>query len=294
VAVAELWTEPSARKARYATKESLGQAFYFDILHAGFSAAKVRTAVEQVMDWTSESGSACTWVLSNHDNVRHATRFGLPDVDSTDVWANFDRDRRWLLSGGTDPVEDVDRGLRRARALTAFLMALPGSLYLYQGEELGLREVADIPADKRQDPIFFRSPGFNTGRDGCRVPLPWSVDGPSYGFGSGEAHLPQPAWFAHYAVELEESDPDSTLNLYRTALKLRRELQSDEALTWVDAPAEVLHIQRPGGWQAITNFAPESVPWSDLGYETQPEVLLATGPLNPDSLPAETTIWLKR
>ena len=291
VAVAELWAEPSDRKARYATNQSLGQAFYFDIVHAGFSAPKVRRVIEQVTGWTSESGSSSTWVLSNHDIVRPASRFGLPDLDSDEVWANPARDGRWLRSRGTDPVEDIERGLRRARALSVFLMALPGCLYLYQGEELGLREVVDIPDESRQDPIFLRSGGAEIGRDGCRVPLPWTPDGPSYGFGPGHAHLPQPSWFAQYAVEVEQVDPFSTLSLYRRALALRRQLQTCEKLSWADSPDQVLHIIRPNGWQAMINFAPEPVAWSDLGHATPPPILISTQPIGNCGLPAETTIW---
>lgn len=293
VAVAELWAEPSDRKARYATEASLGQAFFFDIVHAGFSAVKVRTVIDQVLGWVRQSGSAPTWVLSNHDIVRHATRFGLPPAESDDVWANPDRDRRWLLSGGREPVEDTVAGLRRARALSVFLMALPGSLYLYQGEELGLREVADIPDEAREDPIFFRCAGSNVGRDGCRVPIPWTVDGPSFGFGAGRAHLPQPDWFAQYAVALQDADPDSTLNLYRAALRSRHRLRnghdnpSDE-LTWVDAPPGVLHIRRSGGWNAVINFNADAVAYQ--GFDAT-DVILTTRPLGEQVLPGETTVW---
>jgi len=293
VAVAELWAEPSPRKARYATDSSLGQAFYFDILHAGFSPHKVRRVVDQVLGWAKDSGSSSTWVLSNHDNVRHATRFGLPDVDSEDVWAGFDRDRQWLLTGGTVPCEDIERGLRRALALTTFLLGLPGSMYLYQGEELGLREVADIPAEDRQDPIFYRSPGYNVGRDGCRVPLPWTQDGTSFGFGPGGAHLPQPAWFAQYAVSAEDGDPHSPLTVYRRALRLRHELQTAEELAWMDAPDQILRFERPSGWQVITNFSPDPVAWKDLGFDSIPEsAVLSTRPLESNGLAGETTIWL--
>ncbi|MDR0847939.1 MAG: glycoside hydrolase family 13 protein [Propionibacteriaceae bacterium] len=296
VAVAELWAEPSPRKARYATDKSLGQAFYFDIMHAGFNATKVRKVVEDVLGWAAESGSASTWVLSNHDNVRHATRFGLPDVVSDDVWANFDRDRKWLLSGGVDPVEDVATGLRRARALTTFLMALPGSMYLYQGEELGLREVAEIPPEDRQDPIFFHDGDNNVGRDGCRVPLPWTADGPSFGFGTGSAHLPQPGWFADYAVSVEAAESSSTLNLYRKALKLRSQLQGAEELEWADAPESVLHIVRPGGWHAVINFTkePQQIEVGEVVLNSDPswvpdETTDGRGGLS--TIPPETTIW---
>jgi len=282
VAVAELWNEPSERKARYATPESLGQAFFFDIVQAGFSAPKVRAVVEQVLGAVAKSGSSATWVLSNHDIVRHATRFGLPDTDDAGT-----RDREWLLSGGRTPKEDVARGLRRAPALTVFLMALPGCMYLYQGEELGLREVADIPDAARQDPIFFRSPGFNVGRDGCRVPLPWTADGPSFGFGTGPAHLPQPAWFGQYAVSAEDADPGSTLNLYRRALALRPALQAGDEFAWVDSPDSVLHIRRGDGWNAVINFGREALPYPGLPSQ----VALTTGNATDGTIPGETTVW---
>ena len=292
VAVAELWAEPSPRKARYATEASLGQAFFFDLMHAGFSARRVHRAITDVLGWTAESGSAPTWVLANHDNVRQATRFGLPDVDSDDPWAGPDRDRRWLLTGGVDPVEDVALGRARAQAMAMLMLALPGSAYLYQGEELGLREVADIPAQARQDPIFFRSPGFNVGRDGCRVPLPWTSDGPSFGFGTGAAHLPQPAWFADYAVAREDADPDSTLACYRRALALRRQLRDmpgvGDEVTWLDRDdPQVLCFSR-GPWVCLTNFAgaPAALP--------DGEILATSGELTDGLVPPATTVWLKR
>jgi alpha-glucosidase len=137
---------------------------------------------------------------------------------------------------------------------------VPGSAYLYQGEELGLQEVAEIPESERQDPSFFRNKGVEIGRDGCRVPLPWKVEGTSFGFGDGGAHLPQPDWFSKYAVEAQDGTEGSTLELYRKALKLRRELQTDEELEWVETGnPEVLHFSRPNGWQSVTNFGDTAV-----------------------------------
>ncbi len=136
-------------------------------------------------------------MLSNHDVVRHATRYGLPAQGA--VRKAPRTAKRWLLS--ERDLAELDRalGLRRARAATLLMLALPGSAYLYQGEELGLHEVADLPADLLQDPAFSRSGGAEKGRDGCRVPLPWTAGGPSFGFGAGAAHLPQPAWFGQLA-----------------------------------------------------------------------------------------------
>ena len=190
IAVAEAWVEP-ARRHRYARPTSLGQAFNFDLLRADFDADEFRAIIDHNLESIAVTGSSNTWVFSNHDVVRHATRYGLPDDRGNDGLIG----REWLLSGGVSPAVDVELGLRRARAASLLVLALPGSAYLYQGEELGLPEVADIPDAERQDPTFFRSPGVDVGRDGCRVPLPWTSTGDSFGFGADGAHLPQPSWF---------------------------------------------------------------------------------------------------
>ena len=194
--------------------------------------------VTDCLDQALLAGSSSTWVLSNHDVVRHTSRFGLP------AGADFGE---WLMSDGREPMLDEATGLRRARAATLFMLALPGSAYLYQGEELGLHEVSDLPAAALQDPIWLRTGNTLKGRDGCRVPLPWDADGDSYGFGSGGGWLPQPAGFAPLSVARQLGDPDSTLELYRRALRLRHELQTEEALEWMatDSP-DVLHFARPG------------------------------------------------
>ena len=209
-AVAEAWVAP-ARVPLYASANSLGQAFNFDLLEADFDAAQFRVVVENNLALAASSGSSSTWVLSNHDVVRHATRYGLPTPGRTPEGRPADRHgRSWLLAGGVDGL-DAEGGIRRARAATLFLLGLPGSAYLYQGEELALHEVAEIPDALRQDPTHARSAGFDVGRDGCRVPLPWSDEGPSLGFGTGPAHLPQPGWMARHAVTTQEDDPGSTL-----------------------------------------------------------------------------------
>ncbi|MCW4459211.1 glycoside hydrolase family 13 protein [Microbacterium sp. MPKO10] len=284
IAVAEAWVASAERRARYASPTELGQAFNFDLLEADFDAGSFLEIVSTNLAEAKTAGSSTTWVFSNHDVVRHATRYGLPPRHGRDVKQGTE----WLLSGGTTPELDVTTGLRRARAASLFMLGLPGSAYLYQGEELGLGEVADIPAEEHQDPAFFRNPGVDPGRDGCRVPLPWTREGVSFGFGSGEAHLPQPAWFGSVSVEAEEGDPASTLNLYRRALELRDDLQTAEELEWVEADApDVLHFRRPNGWEVVTNFGTEPVA---LPAGT---VLVSSGPLAGDTLPGETTVWLK-
>jgi alpha-glucosidase len=287
-AVAEAWVEPS-RIPLYARAESLGQAFNFDLLEADFDAAQFRRIVGDNLALAAKSGSSTTWVLSNHDVVRHATRYGLPDAERDEKGRPTRKHgNEWLLSGGKTPVLDRERGLRRARAASLFVLGLPGSAYVYQGEELGLHEVASIPESERQDPTFFRSPGEDIGRDGCRVPLPWSVEGSSFGFGSGGAHLPQPDWFAEYAVSAQDGDPTSTLALYRQALAMRRLLQTEESLQWIETGRDdVLAFRRPNGWTVVTNFGqtPHALPADGARS-------LSSRHFEGDELPPETTVWL--
>lgn len=295
IGVAEAWV-PTHRRPRYASADGLGQAFNFDLLGADFEAEQFREVITENIALAAESGSSSTWVLSNHDVVRHPTRYGLPPLEADPAADEDDDDahqdgREWMLAGA--PADQLDRakGLRRARAATLLLLALPGSTYLYQGEELGLFEVTEIDDDQRQDPTFFRNTGVDVGRDGCRVPLPWTPEGSSYGFGSNGAHLPQPEWFAPLSVAAQDGDPGwSTLRMYRTALAVRRQLQTDETLEWIDTGDEdVLAFARPNGWVCVTNFSTETVPLPDG------EVVLGSGELpEAPELPAETTVWLRR
>ncbi|MBL1083136.1 glycoside hydrolase family 13 protein [Streptomyces actinomycinicus] len=277
-AVAEAWV-PGARRALYARPDELGQAFNFEYLEAHWDAAELREVITGSLGTAHAVGASATWVLSNHDVVRHASRLVLPP--GTDPAA-------WLLSGGTAPALDPSAGLRRARAATLLMLALPGSAYLYQGEELGLPEVADLPFEVLQDPIWEQTGHVRKGRDGCRVPLPWTVTGPSYGFGPGAAWLPQPASFARYAVEAQAGTEGSTLELYRTALRLRRKLLEGETLTWTpDTPAGVLDFRRTEAWRSVTNAGDAPVPLPPG------EVLLASTPLaDGKTLPPDTTVWL--
>ncbi|HEY5833051.1 glycoside hydrolase family 13 protein [Streptomyces sp.] len=281
-AVAEAWVHAS-RRPRYASPDGLGQAFNFDLLQAGFDAAEFRRIIGDNLELAARSGSSTTWVFSNHDVVRHATRYGLPRHAGGDTTAS----QEWLRQGGNEAVLDRALGLRRARAAILLMLALPGSAYLYQGEELGLHEVADIPDSARQDPTFFRNAGVEIGRDGCRVPLPWTASGPSLGFGDGAPHLPQPAWYADHAVEAQTADGTSTLSLYREALALRRRLQGDEELAWIDSgDPRVLHFRRPGGWHSVTNFGSAPIPLP------AGSVVISSAPLTEQQLPGNATAWL--
>ncbi|MFT4258304.1 glycoside hydrolase family 13 protein [Microbacterium sp.] len=284
-AVAEAWVA-SDRVPKYAAPESLGQSFNFDLLMAHFDARQFRDVVAHNLALAAESGSSSTWVLSNHDVFRHPTRYGLSlPVPEGEVPGRHGGG--WLEAGADPSALDRDGGLRRAHAATLFMLGLPGSAYLYQGEELGLHEVAEIAPEQRQDPTFFRTNQEQYGRDGCRVPLPWSADGPSLGFGAAAPHLPQPEWFAASAVEVEAADEASTLSLYRAALRLRRELQGPEGLEWIETGRDdVLRFARPNGWQVVTNFGAEPF---DLGADAADVVL---GSVVDGAVPAESTVWI--
>jgi alpha-glucosidase len=274
----------SSRRARYASPHGLGQAFNFDLLEANWNAGEMLRVITDNLAEAQQHGTSTAWVLSNHDVVRHASRYGLRAADYLSSTQNA---KTWLFSNGISPELNRSLGLRRARAATLLMLALPGSAYLYQGEELGLHEVADLAPDVLQDPAFLRSGGAEKGRDGCRVPLPWTTGGPSFGFSTGAAHLPQPAWFGPLSVEAQEHDSASTLALYRQALSWRRQLQAAESLEWIPGTNEqVLHFRRPGGWRSVTNFGPGAVP---LPNGT---VVVASFPLQQGLLPADTTAWL--
>lgn len=250
-AVAEAWVPPE-HQYRYASPEELGQVFNFEFAKKDWIRNDMHLAIEEGIAAAERSGSTSTWVMSNHDIPRHVSRYGLPQVPAA---AHHQLAKDWLLRNGTSYHEDRELGTKRARAAILMELALPGSAYIYQGEELGLPEVADIPWDELEDPTAFNRvrDQIEKGRDGCRVPLPWKAGTPTFGFspatkheGAGvdasqagdpceKPHLPQPQWFADYAVDREDTDSGSMLNLYRKALGLRHEwMTADTTLTWLD------------------------------------------------------------
>ncbi len=242
--VAEAWVANADRLANYLRPDEYHQSFNFSFLEADWNAAHMRAAIDTAVDAAAAVGSAPTWVLSNHDVVRHPTRYGLP------IGADW---RRWLLDGPHD-VLDIELGLRRARAATLMMLALPGSAYIYQGEELGLHEVWDLPTEVLDDPVWEQSGRRMKGRDGCRVPIPWTPDRPSFGFGDGPSWLPMPDWFGPVSVAAQQGDPTSTLEFYRAAIALRRNLlTTDESLTFLDAPDDVIAIRRGSGIECWLN-----------------------------------------
>jgi alpha-glucosidase len=281
-AVAEAAVHP-ARRARYASTDSLGNAFNFDTLDTDWRADDYRHVINRGLADMINNGSTTSWLLSCHDTPRVATRYGLP-LEKDRIAQQVARG--WLLTDGATPRLDRALGERRARAAIMILLALPGSTYIYQGDELGLHEVADLPREVLEDPMASRSTK-EKGRDGCRVPLPWTPDGPSYGFGVAGAHLPQPDWFGSYAISVQQADPESTLNLYRQALALRSQLFVGSDLSWVESEPDVLGFERAGGIRCVTNFGSEplTLPKGD--------VLLTSVALDAGRLPGDTTVWLR-
>ncbi|WP_067817088.1 glycoside hydrolase family 13 protein [Actinomadura kijaniata] len=274
--VGEVWLPDVERLARYLRPDEMHTAFNFDFLTCPWEPAALRKVVEGTLATHLPLGAPPTWVLANHDVVRPVTRYGRADT-SFDI-----RDRR--LGAPTD----LALGARRARAAALLAMALPGAVYVYQGEELGLPEVEDLPDELRQDPIWPRSGHTDRGRDGCRVPLPWSGDRPPFGFGDGEPWLPQPPSWRDLTVEAQGADPGSMLTLYRTALRLRRELLGDGRLTWLPAEEDVLAFTRDSGLACVVNLGAGPAP-----LPPHERVLLASGPLEGGMLPPDTAVWLR-
>ncbi|HYN28538.1 MAG TPA: glycoside hydrolase family 13 protein [Dermatophilaceae bacterium] len=209
---AEAWVQPVERLALYVRGEEMHHAFNFEFLDTSWRAGPLREVVAESYRAYDAVGAPTTWVLSNHDVIRHASRLGL------------DQDRRRPNGiGADDPQPDRALGLRRARAASMLMLGLPGSAYLYQGEELGLPEATELRDEVRQDPTFHRTHGAVVGRDGCRVPVPWVKNAPSFGFGpTATTWLPQPEVYGDYAVDQQEHVPGSTLELYRSLLAERR------------------------------------------------------------------------
>ncbi|MEO5898937.1 MAG: glycoside hydrolase family 13 protein [Ilumatobacteraceae bacterium] len=282
MAVAETWDPANRRTELYARPTELGQVFDFALQKCSWDYAEITASIRASLE-QHRLDDAPTWVLSSHDTVRHASRLALPAGVRPDAW---------VLSGGLDPPIDAEVGRRRARAATLMMLALPGSAYLYQGEELGLPEVADLPAACLQDPTWERSGRTVKGRDGCRVPLPWTRGGSSLGFGAGGAWLPQPPWFAAVSVEAQQGVTASCLEMYRHALALRRELRAvDAEVEWPDGDAAsdgVLHYRRSNGWACIVNFAAAAVPLPDG------PLLISSSPSDGRMLAVDTAAWVGR
>ncbi|WP_343925184.1 glycoside hydrolase family 13 protein [Rhodoglobus aureus] len=283
ILAAEAWVDPLTDMANWVRPDEMHQAFNFPYLETPWAAEPLRAVIDASISAFSAVDAPSTWVLSNHDVVRHASRLAL-------TAANPQGHGIGPNSAGL-PIPEL--GLRRARAATALMLALPGSAYIYQGEELGLPEVIDLPDEAREDPTWFRTNGERYGRDGCRVPIPWESDSPAYGFGPSDATwLPQPADWAPLARDAQRNVRNSTLTMYTRALALRRahELGTGE-LEWLDAGtgtgANKVLALRNGDVLVYANTGDIAVPLP------AGEVLLSSGALGGEELPADTTVWLR-
>ena len=291
MAVAEAWAPTPARIARYVRPDELANSFNFTFLDSLWNVDALKKAIDGSIEELHKVGAPASWVFNNHDVTRSVMRFA-----------------QGLKGGGVStPQErygdiakfDAELGVKRARAGALLMLALPGGAYIYQGEELGLPEVYDIPKDRLTDPRYKLSGYKDTGRDGCRVPIPWTVsDKGSHGFstnlslGRSDSWLPEPTWWGNYAAEKQENDENSTLNIYRRALAARKELSmlGDGTMEWIEAGADVLAFSRTDQatgkrFACYVNFgAPIAIPTG--------EVILASSPPAGDVLPSDTTIWL--
>lgn len=270
MAVVEAWVPPE-RASQYVSRDTLHQIFGFDFLVVPWDATVMRAVIERAIEAVATVGAPPTWALSNHDSPRVVTRLG----------------------DGADGLN----GLARARALALVAHALPGSVYVYQGEELGLSDV-QIPDSARQDPVWFRSAGEQKGRDGGRVPLPWFGTEPPYGFTDrfdATLWLPQPEGWANSTVEAEDIDPFSTLNLYRASLALRHShpgLSSGDVVFLDTGDPCVLAFQRGADVVVVANTSSEWITSPAIGL-----VLLASGPIETGQsglrIGPDTTVWLQ-
>lgn len=276
--VAEAWVSAD-RLPLYLRPDEYHQSFNFDLLDTNWDAGAFAEVIERSVTAADAVGAASTWVLSNHDVMRHSTRYGLP---AGTKW------RQWPMVGPHEAL-DQEAGTRRARAAALITLSLPGSTYVYQGEELGLPEVWDLSTDVLEDPTWERSDHTEKGRDGCRVPIPWESDGPSFGFGSGAPWLPQPASFAHLSAAAQANDPTSTLSLYRRATSVRREhLATVDGFSLVDLGPDILAYERGSRVLVIANMGATAIPLPDG------ELLVSSASDQGDEIAPDSAVWILR
>jgi alpha-glucosidase len=279
VLCAEAWVDPLSKVALWVRPDEMSQAFNFAYMFTDWKAPALRRVIKESLAAFTAVGAPATWVLSNHDVVRHASRLALTK----------DSPQGSGIGPGSPGKPNPAVGLQRARAATAMMLALPGSAYLYQGEELGLPEDMELPDSARQDPTWFRTNGEKYGRDGCRVPIPWEADAPAYGFNTtGKSWLPQPGDWARFARDSQAGVPGSTLELYRSALALRRELNlGGGSLTWVKGYGSSVVAYTNGPITVITNLGKIAI---ELPVE---DIVLCSEPIIGGALPKDVTAWLR-
>ena len=279
---AEAWVLPLSRMAKWVRPDEYHQTFNFAYLETPWNRAALEEVVTESLHEFGKVGAPSTWVLSNHDTVRHTSRYGLatPLVHGNGI-------------GPTSEQPDEALGLRKARAASAFMFGLPGGAYMYQGEELGLPEHTILEGKYRQDPTYFRTNGERVGRDGCRVPLPWEANGgKSFGFNStGESWLPAPDSFKRYARDAQDGIPGSTLELYKRLIKERKqyELGSGEFRFAPEYSSDSTLAYINNGVLVLSNFGPDSVnlPEGEILVTTQHDLTIE-GVLEHDQ-----TVWIK-
>ena len=277
----EAYVLPLSFMALWVRPDEFNQTFNFRFLDSEWKPSILFASINESFAAFDAVGAPSTWVLSNHDIIRHASRMG----------GVVGRPTASDGIGPNDPQPDRELGLRRARGATLFSLALPGSMYLYQGEELGLPEHTTLADEYRQDPTFARTGGARVGRDGCRVPLPWeSGAGAANGFNTtGKSWLPQPEIYAEYARDLQDGVADSTLEMYKHAIRLRGELGlGDGSFEWVaEFTNESALGFRNGELLVIHNFGDEplALPAGEIVARSQKADSL--------SLEPNTTVWLK-
>ncbi len=285
--VAEAWV-PATSLPKYLREDELANSFNFLFLDSKWDADILKTNIKRSLKELEGTGAPSSWVFENHDVTRKVNRFdqglrGGGVANPKDRWGDLEK-------------FDITRGTRRARAGALLMLALPGGAYIYQGEELGLPEVTDIPHDRLTDPRWKMSGYTDPGRDGCRVPIPWTADEKgAHGFSASalvtklSAWLPQPQNWGDFAADMQEKDANSTLALYRTALKIRRGEAGlgDGEIEWIEAGPTAIAFKRPGNFACYVNFG------ADLPLPAGAKVLVASGSLNGNSLPVDTAVWLR-
>ena len=279
----EAYVLPLSFMALWVRPDEFHQTFNFRFLDSQWTPQNLFASINESFEAFDAVGAPSTWVLSNHDVIRHASRMG----------GLVGRPTASDGVGPNDPQPDRELGLRRARGASMFMLGLPGASYLYQGEELGLPEHTTLEPQYRQDPTYARTNGARVGRDGCRVPLPWEAGiGAANGFNkTGQAWLPQPAIYGEYSRDLQTGNPESTLELYRRALSLRKQLRLGEgSFEWLpDYTTDALLGYRNGEYLVIHNFGHQPV---DL---PEGELILSslTGMQAGHQLVADQTVWLR-
>ncbi|MEI6649276.1 MAG: glycoside hydrolase family 13 protein [Actinomycetes bacterium] len=287
MAVAEAWVSPESLPL-YLRNDELANSFNFTFLDSKWDRKILKKNIKTSIKNLKGIDAPSSWVFNNHDVTRSVTRFdlGLKGGGVGTIKERFGKTKKF----------NPERGVKRARAGAMLMLALPGGAYVYQGEELGLPEVVDIPKDRLTDPRWKMSGYTDPGRDGCRVPLPWgSVEAGSFGFstnsalGSSDSWLPQPSWWGKYGADAQENDPQSTLNIYRKALEIRKSESGlgDGKLKWIDLGKDVLAFSRPGDFLCIVNFGDE------MKLPKGAEILHSSSPIEGNKIPTDTTVWLR-